>query len=370
LKLTKQPVRACGVCHISPHSKPMMAMIATSVGKRDAETCGACHQAEHKSFLSPVATMTAQQHVATGFKLEPPHDKAKCVDCHKQMGTRKPLEKGPTLAVQFAAFFPSRSAQSCESCHTDPHRGQFANGPTHGACIACHAPTHFVPGDYDLDAHDKTAFPLTGAHRAIACASCHKKQGAAVQFVATATSCQACHADIHGGRFDQRGMLATVDGRSGCARCHTTASYTKIAWTGPDHATWTGYVLNGAHATASCTACHKPLANPDARGHLWGAAPKACASCHVDVHAGQFARQNVTDCARCHSDKGKFTETSFDHQRDSVFKLDADHMKLACAACHRPTQVAANLTIIRYRPLGTRCEDCHDSRGLGARRAP
>jgi mono/diheme cytochrome c family protein len=88
------------------------------------------------------------------------------------------------------------------------------------------------------------------------------------------------------------------------------------------------------------------------------------------VHAGQFARQNVTDCARCHSDKGKFTETSFDHQRDSVFKLDADHMKLACAACHRPTQVAANLTIIRYRPLGTRCEDCHDSRGLGARRAP
>jgi hypothetical protein len=75
----------------------------------------------------------------------------------------------------------------------------------------------------------------------------------------------------------------------------------------------------------------------------------------------------VTDCARCHLDSGKFTLTTFDHQRDSQFKLDEQHIKLACAACHKPVPVSAELSVVRYRPLGTRCQDCHDARMLRGR---
>ena len=229
----------------------------------------------------------------------------------------------------------------------------------------CHSMSAWLGARFD---HAAVAhFALTGAHRAVACSTCHKKQAGITQFVSAPTACADCHTDVHGGRFDQPGKPPIVDGRSGCARCHATSSFSQIPWTGQDHALWTGYTLNGKHATATCAACHPPREHPDEHGRKLGIAATTCSACHADPHAGQFAKQGDTDCTRCHSDAGRFTETSFDHQKDSAFKLDKDHVKLACDACHRPVAVSAEVKVIRYRPLGRTCGDCHDPRGMAGK---
>ena len=359
-------VRSCVECHASPHSKTLLAFVADSSHRAEGETCTLCHRPESTSFLSPTAQMTPAQHAGTGFKLDPPHAKVDCVACHKEMGTRKALASGPALNSQFTKLFPGRSPGDCVACHADPHRGQFSTGVTKGSCVACHAMTHFVPNTFDVSQHDRTHFPLTGGHRAVACANCHTKQNGVTRFVGTPASCSACHADFHQG---QLAASFKTGGRnpSDCAACHVTASFSKVIWTPQEHAQWAGYSLNGAHATTACTNCHKRRTNADDQGFTWSAAPKRCSDCHADAHANQFARDSVTDCARCHSERGKFTKLVFDHQRDSIFKLDQTHARLACAACHKAVEIAPAAKVVRYKPLGVNCEDCHGVRAKEAR---
>jgi hypothetical protein len=370
LKVQAMTVRTCQQCHTSPHRESVVSAVAQSLQRTHAESCTACHRQEDATFLAPIATMTPVRHGGTGFALDAPHDKAKCVDCHAEIGKRPPLAAGPDLASRFAELYPGRSQQACEKCHEDPHGGQFRAAESGGECIACHAPAHFAPSNFDLAEHAKTRLPLEGAHRAVACSLCHKEQDAVVQFVSTPLACAACHADVHAGRFDEPGRPVTVQNRSGCARCHDATGFSRITWTPQDHAVWTGYPLNEAHAGVSCAACHRPLAQPDEHGRTMGMASQTCSACHADVHAGQFSRQGVTDCARCHTDSATFAQTTFDHQRDSAYVLDEKHAKLTCAACHRPFDVGGGAKVIRYRPLGTRCQDCHDPRGRGAMEVP
>jgi hypothetical protein len=370
LMVNKVSPRQCADCHVSPHSATLIATIRAAPTPPHIDVCTECHRADDRSFLIPVATMTPTQHRATGFLLDPPHDKPQCVECHKEIGKRKPLERGPTLAARFAALYPGRSMQACEKCHVDPHAGQFKASANHSACVSCHELTRFVPSRFDIAEHDKTRLTLTKSHRAVACTSCHATVQRVVKYIGTPLECSACHKDVHNGIFDQHPRPSVVDGKLDCARCHDTGSFSTVAWSAADHERWTGYVLVGAHAKASCVACHKPTKESSALGRRLGVAPRECSSCHADPHAGQFARQMVTDCARCHSNSGKFTETTFLHDRDSRFKLDNDHAKLQCDACHRPTEVAPRVSVIRYRPLGMQCQDCHAPGELPGRGPP
>ena len=142
-----------------------------------------------------------------------------------------------------------------------------------------------------------------------------------------------------------------------------------------DHALWTNEILTGKHATASCNDCHR-REKPRGRAPApFKPAPRECAACHADPHAGQFATDapvdgkaagGKTDCARCHKNNDSFKPAVFDHQKDSRFPLDADHAKLDCTACHKPVDVGGR-AVVRYKPLGTKCADCHDPRVLRER---
>jgi hypothetical protein len=332
----------CTACHASPHRE--------AFARQADDGCASCHAPSDPAFAAAVTRLAPERHAPTDFPLAPPHLGLDCAACHG------PVER------PFAERHPGRAAHDCGACHRDPHRGQFDRGPTGGACSECHARERFAPANFDVDAHDATAFALRGAHRAVACTACHARpvDGAARRYAGTPRACAACHEDPHAGRFDRDGVPRNLDDRTGCARCHDESSFRALRPSGFDHA-WTGYALRGAHASASCAACHTAARRPVER---------ACASCHADPHAGQFAAFDqdgrpvaAADCARCHRESDSFLDLAFDHAEDSRFALDATHAKLACSACHPATRTASGRLVTRYRPLGIRCADCHGPRG-------
>ncbi|MCA8943868.1 MAG: hypothetical protein KDB80_14995, partial [Planctomycetes bacterium] len=205
---------------------------------------------------------------------------------------------------------------------------------------------------FDVAAHAQTRFPLDGAHVATACRACHREDtaGGARAFRGVETACRACHDDPHAGRFDAARLPSELGGRTGCARCHDTNAFRDVSWSADDHRIWTGYELVGKHADASCASCH---------GAPFADAPRDCASCHEDVHRGQFREHGRTDCTRCHEASKTFHDLAFDHTRDTRFRLDDNHARLACSDCHvqRPTRTGE--LVVRYRPLGRECRDCH-----------
>jgi hypothetical protein len=213
------------------------------------------------------------------------------------------------------------------------HKGQFgARG-----CRECHGLETWKPSLYDLAAHARSAFPLEEKHATTKCADCH-----AERFAGTPRECAACHADPHKGAFREP--------TRGCNQCHTQKSWTDRRESF-DHQHWTGFALEGRHLEAGCQACHTPRAPG-----------RACAACHADPHVGQFALAGATDCARCHAGASDFGATGFDHQRDSRFAIDATHKNVACNGCHRASALQGGGSAVRYKPLGTSCGDCHDTR--------
>lgn len=351
---------SCEDCHVDPHAGAFVDVPAAPAG-----TCAACHDSQ--SFTP--TDLAAFDHAATGFALVGAHARAACATCHPA------VPPDPTTGRDFARASAAFGGPitGCASCHADPHAGRFGSLSGNGDCARCHDTERFEHAATDFD-HAASGFPLRGAHRQTACASCHRDvppdpttgrsyATAADTFGREIDGCAACHADPHAGAFDAPGVPPEVDGRAGCARCHVETSFRARPDHAADfdHARWTGYALEGAHAAAACAACHAALPAPDERGRSYGrAAGTSCADCHRDPHLGQFrAGAARADCARCHGDPASFAADRFDHARDSRFPLDGDHADLACGACHKPWPVSEGREIVRYKPLGTRCGDCH-----------
>lgn len=336
-KLTRKRgfLDACATCHASPHKESFAA-----------DGCVQCHDGGSPGFAVVHSEPTRAAHAAIGFALTEPHAQVACTGCHE--ATARP----------YAERYPGRQPGECATCHGDPHRGQFTKGPfALGGCLQCHESKHFKPSIFTPAMHASCRFKLEGAHAATACNACHKplpaegKLPGVPDFAPAAQACSDCHADAHAGAF----------GTASCSSCHGVTAFRPPVGAF-DHAKWTGYVLRGKHATTACASCHPRLPAPDENGRRFERARTQCAECHADPHAGQFVRGTTTDCARCHLETGSFQDLRFDHGRDSRFHLDAAHVRLACAACHKTYDLPGLGRVVRYRPLGTECADCHDAR--------
>jgi hypothetical protein len=217
-------------------------------------------------------------------------------------------------------------------------------------CSACHTTAGWrlstTAGTSGFD-HDRTGFPLRGAHTQTTCTRCHT--GGAPP----ATTCEGCHRDPHQGRLDET-----------CAECHTATAWSDTS-TLEQHRR-TRMPLTGRHAVIDCAACHKRQA-----GRTFSDLPADCYACHraeyhrSDVHpahdgaAGspQFSR----DCGRCHqtiawspafADPDSLARKSIartgDH--DAWFVLSSgSHRSAACASCHADAR----------RTKLVRCDGCH-----------
>lgn len=358
----------CSACHQNAHESVLGAAIAAP-----SVDCAACHASTRFDAVDAPAFDHGRW---TAFELVGEHARASCEACH---GSGAPARRLGDVAERFGV-----GLELCATCHADSHRGAFGEHD----CGACHTPHGFADaGLRERFDHGRAAgFALEGAHRSLACRACHgagsaapTPEGARLTHARAfgfasdhargdPASCAGCHADPHGGLFEERAALDERDHAASCAACHSAEAFAGSAAGRFDHGRWTGFALDGAHRALACAECHAP--SPRAlpgMGELGAAVGSACADCHADPHAGQFARAGRTDCARCHDAVADFAARGFDHARDSRFALDARHASLACSACHVPWPVAGLGEVVRYKPLGTRCIDCHDHGGGGGK---
>lgn len=317
------PGTSCIDCHQTPHRSPEIS--------RD---CLSCHKAADPGWSEGVRGINEEVHERFGFQLNKPHQELACSACH-----------GEGLEYSWRFVEPARVQNKCRDCHADPHKGQFS--ATHSSCLACHHTDRFYPSKIGLSTH-VDRFPLTGSHRAVACVQCHEDDPVSNvrKFTGVSTACSSCHANPHGDQFQEQ--LLSGD----CTACHL-ADASRFMIRPYTHKNEVWFFQGEKHRQADCRQCHRedPV--------IYAETKTACASCHTDPHRGQFNLAGATDCFRCHKTTETWSVSAFNHETDSRFPLAGSHAKVSCAACHRPALQPDGRAVIQYRPLTTRCEDCH-----------
>ena len=224
-------------------------------------------------------------------------------------------------------------------------------------CSACHTPSGWELGagakasGFD---HDKTGFPLRGAHQQTDCGGCHESAAK------PATTCEGCHRDVHQGRNN-----------GPCAECHTATAWSDT--TTLDQHRRTRMPLTGRHATVDCVACHKRQSE---RG--WSDVPHDCYGCHrAEFHGNTHPIHDGTgvggtpivsrECGLCHQTSawspatcsgaitpcpGSNTARRLDHPWFAL--TTGSHRTAECAACHADAK----------RPQFVRCDGCHQDLAL------
>jgi hypothetical protein len=343
--------RACTSCHEDVHR-------GTLDDARGAPRCEGCHDA------GEWAPAPRFDHARTDYPLTGAHADVACDGCHLAPRLRPARDAdGEPIPV-----FRPVPARDCSSCHADPHQGRLT-----GACSGCHQTAAWrtvARGRFD---HDRTRYPLRGAHADAECRSCHGSGGRRVARPAFA-SCGGCHADPH------RGEGAVAGRPADCAACHRVEGWTPSTFTVERHAE-SRYPLEGKHREVACGDCHAPRPGaPRARGDIvMRPAHASCADCHADPHEWRAAgggRVDARACGACH-DARAFRPSTVDvaaHARLG-WALEGAHRAVPCGDCHRalagrpapPAAArgalvgrtpAARLTIAEPRRDG--CRGCHE----------
>ncbi|MBX3226561.1 MAG: hypothetical protein KIT84_32120 [Labilithrix sp.] len=313
----------CVSCHKAVHKAPF------------GNGCGSCHASI--LWVGLPASIGYNSHPRTAYPLTGRHNQVECSGCHKPSVPRGQRYRG----LKFGR---------CMDCHGDKHSGEFAKGEFGSECKTCHETKGFRPTLFGTQLHQKASFPLEGKHVAAACSGCHQNARPRLNLRVSKKVCADCHANPHGDQF------ATEMKDGGCAHCHQPTGWDQTKF---EHAMWP---LTGAHASARCEGCHSPTPEDRKRaaGPSWKGAPRECAGCHDDVHAGQFRQSEpkVSDCATCHT-TATYKIPKFDHDKLTRYPLTGEHQRIGCERCHFPTKLKDGTEAVRYRLPSTECAFCH-----------
>jgi hypothetical protein len=314
---------ACASCHVNKQYRGIAFA-----------SCSSCHKDPHRARMGPTCTSchtetswrtTRFDHTRTAFPLRGKHAAVQCARCHVK----------PSAIVK-------PKADTCASCHRDPHRGAFQQD-----CNSCHNESSFQKGTFD---HAATKFPLRDKHAAQTCVACHASATAAEKdFRGLLTTCSSCHSDVH------RGELGTA-----CEKCHTARSWDVKTFTHANERVF----FHGQHASLLCAQCHTPMMQPARTARAaalrvgFTATPTACVACHKDPHVGQVSAV----CESCHTvTTPKFAVADFAHAK-TRFPLTGKHTTTQCAACHKVETAAfpgGRTTARRLTGIDTSCATCH-----------
>ncbi len=338
----------CAGCHKDPHQG------------RFGGKCETCHTADDWKRIQRANF----DHARTRYPLTGKHQATDCLACHL-----------PGKPRQIAGF------ERCASCHADAHAGQLALRKSGGECGECHTTSGFRPSSYTVALHEATSYPLLGSHRTTPCAACHRtlppaeleRAGIALVRVAPApkaagppaitqfrfpkSGCQDCHRDPHAGDTENvpgEGRLPRLPCPHRLARDPLRPQRDEVPGR---RVASQGRLPRLPQDGRPMAACAPPSARAWAtpRAVRLAGAPLQCTGCHADPHLAQVG----TSCEKCHSDTS-WGPSRFDHNRDSTYRLEGAHRAVACIGCHFRER-AAGKEVLRLKPLGSACTDCHKS---------
>ncbi len=262
---------ACSSCHLKDYNTATTPLNHTQLGI--PTTCESCHDTIQW-------TDGKFDHTATGFPLTNSHTVPPrvCADCH--INNNYALTSANT---------------TCVSCHlndyntaTTPVNHVQAGFPT--ACDLCHDTIVWTDGKFD---HNTTAFPLTGAHTKVACASCHVNGN----YTTLPTTCYGCHTADYNATTNPIHKAAPTIFTTTCTTCHNTT-----AWTGATFShTW--WDIGHGNAGGVCATCHT---NPNDYT-IFSCTNGSChpASSTNSNHRGiKGYLYNSVNCYSCHKNGG------------------------------------------------------------------
>jgi hypothetical protein len=319
----------CASCHVSTSAYEYTGVSTDCIG---------CHRTEYQNARNP-------NHISAGFS-------AACEKCHKVNAFAWPSGfDHATTAFPLTGAHRAMACNSCHqngvytglptdcySCHTSDFAGTVNPGHTAGNfshdCQQCHTTTVWTPASFN---HSLTRFPLTGAHKAALCNSCHQNG----VYTGLSADCYGCHTSDFAATTNPNHMTGNFS--HNCTPCHTTAAWTPASF---DHAT-TAFPLTGAHQTVACNTCHV--------NNVFTGLTTDCYSCHTSDFTGTTNPNHVSsnyshDCTPCHTTTA-WTPASFNHAL-TAFPLTGAHQAVACNSCH-----VNNV----YTGLTTDCYNCHTS---------
>jgi len=297
---------------VSCHTRQFQQAVPNHVALKFPSDCRQCHT------MDTWVGATFDHLRMTGFGLTGMHARLECTACHvggRYQGT--PVD--------------------CVGCHAKDFAG--AQNPDHvkagfpTSCATCHNTSSWMQATFDHNTFTK--FPLTGAHKNVACTQCHVNN----RFAGTPTDCASCHLPDFNKTTNPN--HAAVGFPTTCQTCHTTVSWANAKF---DHSA-TGFPLTGAHSKAQCSSCHT--------GGQFTKLSTDCVSCHLKNFQGTTNPNHVAagipqTCQVCHN-TAAWTPASFDHSK-SGFPLTGAHATTPCASCHINNN---------YNLTNTTCVSCH-----------
>ena len=212
------------------------------------EKCGTCHTTEEWKKV------TFNHDKDTKYVLHGKHAKTACTECHT------------------GNLYKDKTPTDCYSCHKKADQEKGHKGKLGSRCADCHSETSWKIEKFD---HNRSRFPLAGAHALVECKKCHTTPA----YRDVPMKCSGCHEkdDVHKLRLGDE-----------CERCHGTRNWKVWDF---DHSK-TKFKLDGAHAKLDCYACHQAAVKGRPKLSM------TCFGCHArdDVHDRNFG----VLCEKCH----------------------------------------------------------------------
>jgi len=306
--------------------------------------CSLCHVGGDWHTIKP--DFVYDHEAETGVPLDGAHENAACLLCHN--------DRGPV--AQYAA-------RGCGGCHADPHLTRLGAN-----CSDCHEERSWYPRAAIAE-HDRTRFPLIGAHAAVACFRCHA--GAEVgNFAGAPADCRDCHGADYA-RTAVPNHTAVGFSRQ-CRECHLPTGWQPARFDHPG-----SFPLSLGHGGLTCAACHTTP-------NVFTGLSSDCATCHTDEYTAAMDPSHPAagfdlQCEACH-DTRTFSRALWQHP--AGFELTFGHAgrncgechtgqvyvgtQSDCASCHLPEFQAATAPPHVSLGFSQDCEQCHDTRSWGS----
>jgi hypothetical protein len=286
-------------------------------GEGFALNCKDCHSTT--GWKIDMKTLSFN-HSTTKFPLTGQHQAVSCRGCHASLDFIK-------------------TGTACVSCHTDMHNQTVGDD-----CARCHTTNAWIVNNI-TEIHQRSRFPLVGAHVTADCFACHKNASAnLLLFGPLGVECIDCHAKDYASAANPNHVAGNYS--KNCTDCH---SMTSVSWTGAgiNH---NFFPLTAGHAIGNCQECHK---TPN-----YASTSPECYSCHAsNYNATTNPNHNTigfsTNCKDCHTTNPGWKPAEYrEHDAKSFPIYSGKHNGVwsNCSECHTNPASYAQFT----------CIDCHD----------